>query len=149
MKKASSQKGEEALEFALLSWLLFAIMFAIINFGILLFDKAVITNAAREGARWASVNSTTTYGNTCSTSTATTTDPCGVANTYVKNYLISFDNGTAPQTTQWTTSGTYVTGELETIQVNYTFTGVGIGFMTAFFNNTSRQLVGLSSMYHE
>jgi Flp pilus assembly protein TadG len=50
-----SEKGVSAVEFALLAPFLFVLTFGIIEFGILLFDKAVITNASREGARAAIV----------------------------------------------------------------------------------------------
>ena len=46
-----NQKGTEVVEFAIVSLLLFLLLFGIIDFGILLYDKAVITNASREGAR--------------------------------------------------------------------------------------------------
>jgi Flp pilus assembly protein TadG len=145
MKRTNSQSGIVAVEFALLSWLLFAIIFAIINLSILLFDKAVITNAAREGARWASIHSSS---GTCSTNTITTTDPCGIANGYAKQYLISFAAVTASPSTSFTSAG-YSTGALQTITVTYNFTGTGIDFMKAFFNNISPQIIGVSSMYHE
>lgn len=39
------------VEFALVAPLLFILLFGIIEFSILLFDKAMLTNASREGAR--------------------------------------------------------------------------------------------------
>lgn len=51
-----SEKGVSAVEFALIAPLLFVLTFGIIEFGILLFDKAVVTNASREGARAAIVH---------------------------------------------------------------------------------------------
>lgn len=39
------------MEFAVIAPLLFLILFGIIEFGILFFDKAMLTNASREGAR--------------------------------------------------------------------------------------------------
>jgi Flp pilus assembly protein TadG len=49
--KIKDQKGTSLVEFAIISPLLFVILFGIIEFGILLFDKAMLTNASREGAR--------------------------------------------------------------------------------------------------
>jgi Flp pilus assembly protein TadG len=46
-----NQKGGTLVEFAVIAPLLFLILFGIIEFGILLYDKAMITNASREGAR--------------------------------------------------------------------------------------------------
>jgi Flp pilus assembly protein TadG len=50
-----SDKGVSAVEFALIAPLLFVLTFGIIEFSLLLFDKAVLTNASREGARAAIV----------------------------------------------------------------------------------------------
>ena len=46
-----SENGASAVEFALVLPLLLFITFGIIEFSILLYNKAVITNASREGAR--------------------------------------------------------------------------------------------------
>jgi Flp pilus assembly protein TadG len=45
------QKGSELVEFAFTAVLLFMLLFGIIEFSVVLFDKATITNAGREGAR--------------------------------------------------------------------------------------------------
>ncbi len=42
------------VEFAIVAPLLFVLLFGIIEFGVMLYDQAVITNASREGARYAS-----------------------------------------------------------------------------------------------
>jgi len=49
--KRRNQRGVAMIEFAIVATLLFILLFAIIEFSIILFDKAVITNASREGAR--------------------------------------------------------------------------------------------------
>ena len=49
--KWRSQKGATAVEFAIILPILILLIFGIIEFGFLLFDKAIITNASREGAR--------------------------------------------------------------------------------------------------
>ena len=46
-----SQKGATAVEFAIILPLLLLLIFGIIEFGLLLFNRHVITNAAREAAR--------------------------------------------------------------------------------------------------
>ncbi len=51
-KIVKCQKGAAAVEFALIAPLLFTIIFGIIEFGLLFYDKQVITNASREGARY-------------------------------------------------------------------------------------------------
>ena len=51
MKKLIDQKGTAAVEFAIVLPLLMVIVFGIIEFSLLLYDKQIITNASREGAR--------------------------------------------------------------------------------------------------
>jgi Flp pilus assembly protein TadG len=49
--KFASQKGAALVEFAIVLPLLLILVFGIIDFSILLYNKATITNASREGAR--------------------------------------------------------------------------------------------------
>jgi Flp pilus assembly protein TadG len=49
--RLKSQKGVAAVEFALVLPLLVLLIFGIIEFSLLMFNKQVITNASREGAR--------------------------------------------------------------------------------------------------
>lgn len=51
MKKLKGQRGGSALEFAIVLPILLLILLGIIDFGYVVFTKAVITNASREGAR--------------------------------------------------------------------------------------------------
>ena len=51
IKRLRCQKGVAAVEFAIILPVLMIIIFGIIEFGLLLYDKQVITNASREGAR--------------------------------------------------------------------------------------------------
>jgi len=51
MKKIKGHKGAAAVEFALVLIPLILILFGIIEFSLLMYNKAVITNASREGAR--------------------------------------------------------------------------------------------------
>ena len=63
-----ANNGSAVVEFAIVLPILLLIVFGIINFGVLMYNQSVITNAAREGARWASIHSTVTFGNGCSNS---------------------------------------------------------------------------------
>jgi Flp pilus assembly protein TadG len=51
MKRLKLQTGSNIVEFALVLPLLLVLVFGIIDFSLALFDKAVLTNASREGAR--------------------------------------------------------------------------------------------------
>jgi len=46
-----TQRGAAAVEFALILPLLLLLIFGIIEFGVLIYDKAMLTNASREAAR--------------------------------------------------------------------------------------------------
>ena len=46
-----SERGAASVEFAMIAVVFLIIVFGIIEFGILMFDKHVLTNASREGAR--------------------------------------------------------------------------------------------------
>lgn len=46
-----AEKGAAAVEFALVLPILLVILFGIIEFGLIMYDKAVLTNASREAAR--------------------------------------------------------------------------------------------------
>jgi Flp pilus assembly protein TadG len=46
-----NERGASAIEFAIVLPVLIIILFGIIEFGLLLYNKQVITNASREGAR--------------------------------------------------------------------------------------------------
>lgn len=48
----NSEKGASAVEFALVLPLLLTLLFGTIEFGLLMYNKAVLTNACREGARF-------------------------------------------------------------------------------------------------
>jgi len=51
MKKLRGHKGAAAVEFALVLLPLIILVFGAIEFGVLLYNQQVITNASREGAR--------------------------------------------------------------------------------------------------
>jgi len=51
MKTLSSRKGVAALEMALVMPVLLVLTFGLVEFGLLMYNQQVITNAAREGAR--------------------------------------------------------------------------------------------------
>jgi hypothetical protein len=46
------EKGATLVEFSIVALLFFTLLFGIIEFGLLLFNQQVITNAGREGARY-------------------------------------------------------------------------------------------------
>lgn len=91
------QRGASAVEFAIVLPVLLLLLFGTIEFGVLFFDKAVITNASREGARRGVVWWTDSVGT--SFAIANVQGPVeDTVDTYCKDYLISF-GATSPSPT--------------------------------------------------
>ena len=78
-----NQKGAAAVEFAIILPLLLVLLFGIVEFSILFYNKAMITNASREGAR---------AGIVFAESRLNESDICKVVTDYCQNYLINFDS---------------------------------------------------------
>ena len=76
------QKGAVMIEFAFLAPLLFLILFGIVEISLLFYNKAVITNASREGARAGIVFSETRL---------TDDEIEAVVKNYAEAHLITFD----------------------------------------------------------
>lgn len=131
-EKLRIQNGTAVVEFAVILPLLVVIAFGIIEFSILLYDKAMVTNASREGARVGIVytvddNGDWTWFGTEDIVTAT-------VNNYLRNnvlsrdYLINLGNPSATTATTTITtavdpdSGRYSPGGTLTVRVTYTYT---------------------------
>jgi Flp pilus assembly protein TadG len=124
-KVVNSTRGAAAIEFAIVLPLLLAIVFGIIEFGAVLYNQAVITNASREAARF----SAAFYTNPAN---ATATQPtCANIQDYVVNYVntyfISFtsssfnaSNVTCPTGTPYTNYSGYA-GIVSTIRIRYQY----------------------------
>ena len=124
--KLKSQGGTAVVEFAVILPLLVLLVFGIIEFSILLYDKAMVTNASREGARAGIVFNVDNNGNFTPVSDATIRN---TVNTYLSTYLISLGNpvarATIPAPTRIvnpSTGNLSPGGELTVVvQYNYTF----------------------------
>ena len=88
--KSGSQKGAAMVEFALILIPLLLITFGIIEFGIIMYDKAMVTNASREGARAGIVLRLTPAGDY---NPLTDAEIESVVTGYLGNHLISFGSG--------------------------------------------------------
>jgi hypothetical protein len=85
-----NQDGASAVEFALVLPILILVVFAIIEFSVALYDKAMITNASREGAR---------AGIVFRIPPVTDEEIGNVVNTYLGGNLITFGGPAAASTT--------------------------------------------------
>jgi Flp pilus assembly protein TadG len=117
--------GAALVEFGLLLPILLITVFGAINLGALMYDQSVVTNAAREGARWASIRATETNGSSCTNAySLQPVDPCQVAYSYAANRLISFNNVRSP-TVSYSASNGYASGTPQAVTVSYSFKGIG------------------------
>ena len=113
-KYPSCQKGGAAIEFAIVLPLLLLLLFGIIEFSLLMYDKAVITNASREGARTAILFNDPVVGQ----GRATQADVTAVVGNYCSNNLISF-GASDPVVTFPAWGGD--TGQSRTVRVTYRY----------------------------
>jgi Flp pilus assembly protein TadG len=94
------EEGAAAVEFAILLPLLMLILFGIIEFGLVLFNQEVITNASREGAR---------YGIVIGSPRPSTGQIQGVVNTYLTNAGLNSGNASISVAGAQGTSGSDLT----------------------------------------
>ena len=155
-----NESGSAAVEFALVLPLLLLVLFGTIEFGILMYDQSVITNAAREGARWGAVQSiglthpisctdpgisTIQGGNPATCSGSGSGTACLVASNYGSQYLITFGTSTSSNPSVTVSCGP--TTSTINVKVNYSYQGLGLGILSAL--RGSEQLTSTSVMYYE
>jgi Flp pilus assembly protein TadG len=105
------EKGAAMVEFALILPLLIMLLFGSIEFGLLMYNKQVITNASREGAR---------AGIVARTPRMTAAEIQQVVDDYAADYLVTFGSATAPVTTVDNSGGTLFGNDLQ-VTVTYPY----------------------------
>jgi Flp pilus assembly protein TadG len=108
MKRLKLQAGSNLVEFALVLPLLLILVFGIIDFGFALYDKAIITNAAREAARFGIVYADPRPGQTAIEN---------VAKNYLSGRLVNFQTSLVTVTAAPGVNS----GDLVSVQVHYTY----------------------------
>lgn len=93
-----NERGVAVLEAAIVLSLFFLFLFGIMEFSSLLFNRAVIINASREGARRGAMFDVDT-GNDFAYSPATDAEITQRVLDYSSSYLINFKTASAPQVT--------------------------------------------------
>jgi len=112
----ASQKGASAVEFALVLPLLVVITFGIIEFGMLIYNQQVITNASREGARAGILASSPRVSPTGTNSIDS------VVQNYCASHLVTFATTKNPPTTSVTGySANAAFGTDLSVQVSYQY----------------------------
>jgi len=99
-KILKNQKGTSIVEFAIILPLLIILIFGMVEFSVLFYDKAVITNASREGARGGIVYRAdpTILPPNDPYDPFDCTQIGNVVNTYLGNHLVTFGGATAAST---------------------------------------------------
>ena len=128
IKNLRSPRGQTIVEFAMMLPLLLIIIVGIMDFSILFYDKAVVTNASREGARQGSI-----FRSNASTGAYEPLNETGIrdaVNGYLSDRAISFAstaattaalwNATSPPSGSWTT--TPMSGGTIDVLVTYSYT---------------------------
>jgi len=80
-----NERGVSAVEFAIVLPLLILVLFGIIEFSLILYDKAMLTNASREGAR---------AGIVAQLPRVTPGEIDGIVKKYCQNHLVTFGSST-------------------------------------------------------
>jgi len=115
--RLKNKRGIASIEFALILPILLVLLFGIIELSLILYNKAMLTNASREGARAGIVYradpSTGIY------SPITDSEIEAVVNHYLANHLVTF-GGPKTATTTITRVGTSPGGEL-TVSVTFAY----------------------------
>ncbi|PYE21384.1 TadE-like protein [Paraburkholderia silvatlantica] len=115
-----AQRGVAAVEFALVLPVLLILLFGIIEMGLFLYDKAVITNAAREGAR---------AGVVLKSPKPTASDVQTVVTNYTSSYLLTFGAQNTPVVVTTGAGGNF--GQPLSVTVSYQYNGLALGRMVA------------------
>ncbi len=113
------QKGVAAVEFALILPIMLAIVFGIVEFSLGLYDKSVLTNAVREGARYGIVLRTPKY---------TTEEITNVVLRYSQDHMITFGARNPPVVTVVSEPGKPFGSPLA-VTATYEYRGLGLGQM--------------------
>ena len=135
--RRNGQRGASVVEFALILPVLLVIGFGIIEISVALYDKAMITNASREGAR---------AGIVFKIPSVTDEEIGDVVNRYLGSHLITFGAPTAATTTV-IRNGPNPGDDLK-VTVAYTYTFLVIpSFITSF--SSSATMMGETVMRME
>jgi len=127
-----NEKGGAAVEFAVVLPVLLMVVFGIIEFGLLLYNKAMITNASREAARAGIVYATDTV--TGSLDRLNRSELEAIVDAYCRDYLVTFSS--TPQIPHTESDPlipeTMVSGQMLTVTVRYHYDYL---LMPAFLSN--------------
>ena len=116
MRYLHNNRGVAAVEFAICLPILLLLVFGLIEFGLMFYNKQVMTNASREGVRAGIVTGTGTA------------DIIQIVENYCDNNLINLNGANELQTGSVTVSGPDVNNDL-TVSVHYDYNLLGAGIL--------------------
>ena len=128
--RVRNEKGGSLVEFAIILPILLIIIFGIIEFGILLFDKAMITNASREGARAGIVFNFDPSGPTRISDGEITS----IVRAYCEQHVVSLGGGSGLQIPAPVRTGSQEGASL-TVTVNYQYRFLVLSNLMALFGD--------------
>lgn len=114
IRKMRCEEGASVIEFAIVLPLLIMLVFGIVEFSVALYDKAMLTNASREGARAAALFR---QPQLCGAGLQGVVS--GVVNTYCSDKMITFGSPVAVNTT--VSPACPDRGENITVTLDYTY----------------------------
>ena len=131
-----NEKGGSLVEFALIAPLLIIILFGIIEFGVLIYDKAMLTNACREGAR---------AGIVFSDPRISDAEIESVVRGYCEAHLISFGSGTTLTVPAPIRTGN-AAGDSLTVTANYDFRFLVLSNVIALIGGNIENVLNLNAV---
>lgn len=123
-RRHRAQRGTTTVEFALLLPLFLFLVFGLIEFSVALYDKAVLTNASREGVR---------AGIVLRNPKLTDAEIRQVVLNYTNGALITFGTDIAPVVTVAQSNPAGFPNPLK-VTVAYTYSGLGLGALMSAVN---------------
>jgi Flp pilus assembly protein TadG len=120
--RLKKQRGASVVEFAIVLPVMLLVIFGVVEFSLVMYDKAVVTNASREAARYGVVLSSPKY---------TAAQIQQIAANYCSTYLISLGSGskTCPASGVNVTGAQGNFGSPLTVTVTYNFVPLALGKM--------------------
>lgn len=130
-----NEVGAAAVEFALILPLLLLLVFGGVEFGLVLFNKQVITNASREAAR-AGIIVVDKDPATGVVSRVTDTKIQTIAKDYCENFLVTFDPASPPPTVT-VVAPTQNFGDDLSVTVSYAYEFLLVPNLSGLFGGSS------------
>ena len=122
LPQINRQRGAAVVEFALVLPIFLLVVFASVEFGVVMYDQSVITNASREAAR---------AGIVLQDPKLTVAQIQAVATTYISTNLITFASSKpSPSIAVVGAQGAF--GAPLTVTITYSFTDLGLGVVNLF-----------------